>query len=427
MKIVLIGAGSRSFGFGQIRDLMVASELAEMNVTLSLVDTDSSALKLMARVAARLKEQTGSGIEIEATTDRRKALPGADYVITVVSIRRWELWEQEFRISTAYGFNQALGENGGPAALFHTMRSLELIIPICSDIEELCPDAWLFNFTNPEARVLSAILNHTNVKAAGFCHGVFTALEYIEKYTGKTRDELDVHSAGINHFYAILKATNRATGEDLLPLLLEKAIADEHAPPLFRKFAEIMDVFTFPSEDHIGEYLAFGTSYIGTRWHFGIEHQRITRESEPIDRWLEDIAESGKISDDHLAPSGELTVPIIADMMFDRKNFRPAVNVLNTGGHISNLPVSAAIEIPAIVDKDGLHPVDVGALPEGFASYVRAQLTITETAVEAWRLKSRKLLLRALLLDPVVTNVEAAEKMLDELLELQLDFLPDFT
>ncbi len=275
MKIVLIGAGSESFGRGQVVDMMQARELRGRGVELHLVDLDPQALDLMARLAERIRQHTGGDIRILSSTDRRQALPGADYVIVAVARKRYPLWEQDFRVPLAHGFRQCLGENGGPGALFHALRSLDLILPICRDIERLCPKALVLNFTNPEARVLHAILTLTKVRAAGLCHGVFGAIAKIAEYLQRPAEELDIVSAGMNHFFCILQVKDRKTGREHLDEILHKAAADAGAPPLFRKMAEIFGMFTYPSDDHIGEYLAYGAEFGGVKWHYGQEVRRV--------------------------------------------------------------------------------------------------------------------------------------------------------
>ena len=428
MKVVLIGAGSRSFGRGQIADLLQAPELRGRGARLVLVDTHAAALEVMTQLALRLKAHVASDVEVEGTTDRTQALPGADYVITAVARRRMELWEQDFRIPVAYGFRHCLGENGGPGALFHTLRSLELVVPICRDVERLCPRALVLNFTNPEARVLHAISHLTKVRAAGICHGVFSALEAIAKYLGRPCEELDIISAGVNHFYCVLRASDKATGKDYLPALVRLAAGDASAPPLFRKMAEVFGVFTFPSDDHIGEYMAWGTEYSGSKWHYGQEGRRVRAKEDPPPVPLEEYAAGRRpIDPDLLRPSGEITVPVIADIELNRGAFRPAVNVLNADGYIANLPRDAVIEVPATVDAGGIHPLHVGPIPETFAAIMRTQFTIHSLLTEAWRTRSRKLLLQALLVDPCVDSIAAAERTLDDLLALQADFLPEFS
>jgi len=428
MKIVVIGAASASFGRGQIADILQAPELRGRKIRLTLVDTSGSALATMLRLADRIKAHAGADIEIDATTDRREALPGASFIIAAVARNRYQLWEQDFRVPLAHGFRHCLGENGGPGALFHTMRSLELIMPICRDVELICPNALLLNFTNPEARVLHAILTLTKVKAAGICHGVFSALQAISAYLHKPQDELDIISAGMNHFYCILQARDRSTGKDYLDDLVQMAANDPNAPPLFRKMAEIFGVFTFPSDDHIGEYLSYGAEFHGVKWPYGQESRRVRPDSPPAATSLDDYASGRRPLDASvLAPSGEVAVPIIGDILLDRKLRRPAVNVLNSDTFISNLPADAAVEVPAVVGAAGIQPLHVGPVPETFAAMMRVQFTIHSLLTEAYRTHSKKLLLQALLLDPNVNSIGAASKMLDEMLALQADFLPAFS
>ncbi len=433
-KIVLIGAGSRSFGRGQIADVLQSPELAGEGVTLSLVDRDPGALELMTKLAARIGEHAHSDVEIESHTDHRKALEGASFVVTAVALERMKLWEQDYRVPLSYGFRHVLGENGGPGALFHALRSLELVIPICRDVERICPQALLLNFTNPEQRVLHAILTLTKVKAAGICHGIGGALGALADLLDCRTEDIEVTSAGLNHFYVVLKAVDKRSGADRLPEALAKVLSEEGRkyPPLFKKFAEVFGVFTFPSDDHIGEYVAWGAEYEGAKWPYGQESRPVRRpeagpSSEARGPTLEDFAEgTAPLGRDILAPSGEATVRIICDIVKDRADRVSAVNVLNSGGYIENLPREAVVEVPATVDRAGLHPEKVGAIPEPIATYMRTQTTITSLVTEACRTRRKKLLLQALLSDPVVNSIAAAERMLDEMLELQRDFLPSF-
>lgn len=426
-KIVIVGAGSRSFGTGMLADLCLAEELRGRTGRVVLVDIDAAALDRSLRLAHLMAERTGTDLVFEAESDLRRALSGAGYVIVAVARKRYELWEQDFRVPLSYGFKHILGENGGPGALFHALRSLELIIPICRIVEEVSPEALLLNFTNPESRVLHAILTLTKVKAIGLCHGVFSAEEAIRRYLGAGPDDIEVTSAGMNHFYCVLKAIDKRTGRDRLGEALTKAINDPSAPPLFRKMAEVFGVFTFPSDDHIGEYLPYGTEYHGTKWIYGRESRPVRLEESP-ERSLVDECVAGREDVGRLLhPSGEIAVPVICDIELDRRSRRSAVNVLNSEGFIENLPRDAVIEVPAIVDGQGVHPIKVGAIPETFATIMRNHFSIHSLLTEAYRTRSKKLLLQALLLDPCVNSISGAERLLDEMLELQKDFLPSFS
>ena len=239
-------------------------------------------------------------------------------------------------------------------------------------------------------------------------------------------ERLEVTSAGMNHFYCLLKVLDRDTGADRLGEVL--ALARERGGrSLFGKLAEIFDVVTFPSDDHVGEYLPFGAEFHGVKWPYGQESRavRATERAEPSP--LVECAEGrAPVSDEILEPSGEITVPIICDIELDRGERRDAVNVLNTGGYVANLPRGAAVEVPAVVDARGIRPLEVGPVPEAFAAWMRTQFTIHDLVTEAWRTRSRKLLFQALLLDPCTSGIVESEKMLDEMLELQADFLPTF-
>jgi alpha-galactosidase len=429
LKIVLIGAGSSNFGLGQITDVLATKELKGHGVTLSLVDENEQALVKMFRLAKRIRDLNRTDIKLEAHMDRRKALPGANYVIAAVARKRYPLWEQDFRVPLSCGFKHCLGENGGPGALFHTLRSYELLIPICKDVEKLSPEAWFFNFTNPEARVLHGISHLTKVKAAGFCHGVFQAMEVVSKALGIPEKRLKFTSAGMNHFYTILSVKDRQTGKELLPQAIKKILAKPHPdwPPLFLKLLEVFGILTIPSDDHCGEYLSYGSEFTGTQWHYGQETKQVRlRDEEEEDAWEAMAAGKVRLGKEYSRPGLELTVPIICDMEFDRPTWREAVDVLNTGGYISNVPESVVVEVPALPDASGLNPQKVGPLPETLAAYTRLQYSIHGLITEAWRTGSRKLLLQALLLDPNVNSLTGAEKMLDQMLKLQADFLPRF-
>jgi alpha-galactosidase len=431
VRIVLIGAGSRSFGLRQVMDVLLCRELAGRGVTLALVDENAKALDTMSRAADRAGKAVGSDVCLESHTDRRAALPGADYVIVSVARRRMELWEQDYRVPLAHGFRHALGENGGPGALFHALRSIELVIPICRDVEALCPQAHVLNFTNPEARVLHAVRHLTAVKAFGFCNGVFSALGKLPGYTGRSLEDLDVVSAGLNHFYVFQRVRDKKTNEDLLPLVLRKAVED-HSPesgPLFRKFAEIFGVFTYPSDEHIGEYVSFAMDHRKPVYKYGNEHMHYAPEMRAHPHLVDEYADGKRPADDPavLRTSQGVTVPVICDIMLDRGTLRPSVNALNSGGFIPNMPRDVVVEVPVRADAKGIHPQHVEPIPEPMAAFTRTQYVIHGLLTEAYRTGSRRLLLQALLVDPCVDSIVRAEQLLDWMLKAQAAYLPAFT
>ncbi|OGQ86648.1 MAG: hypothetical protein A2289_25775 [Deltaproteobacteria bacterium RIFOXYA12_FULL_58_15] len=429
-KIVLIGAGSIDFGKGQIVDILAAEDLRGRGIELVLVDIDQRALDTMMALAKRVADYVGSDIRLSAYTDRQVALKGANYVLAAVARKRMPLWEQDYRVPQSYGVRHILGENGGPGALFHSLRSLKLVIPICRDIETICPDAQFFNFTNPEARVLHAITHLTKVRATGFCHGFFAAEKVICRYLDRSPDDLEIISAGMNHFYTVLKVTDRQSGDDLTEEVFKRGLEDPQAPPLWRQMIEVFGLFSYPSDDHIGEYLAYGGDFGHGKWPYGRECRNIPLSgNELIFHAKPPVAPyaSGEtpLDDAFVEPSCEITVPIIADIELRRRMFRPSVNVQNTSGFVENLPRHAIVEVPAMVDGDGIHPMKVGPIPEPIAAIIRTHYAIHDLVTEAFHTGRKRPLLQALLLDPCIHSLHAARGILDDMLELQKDYLPE--
>ena len=314
VKIVLIGAGSASFGRGTFADIMSCEDLRNYDCTVSLVDIDEEALDKMAVLAELIRDHYKFPARIEKTTDRTEALPGADYVITSVTQKRYELWEQDFRVPLAYGFRHNLGENGGPGALFHALRNYGIILPICRDIEKLCPDALVLNFTNPESRILMAMSHLTKIKALGLCHGVLQTRTQIAQVLNRDLADLKIITGGLNHFFWVLKIEDAHTGEDLYPLLRQKA--QDSCPPLALKMLEVFGYYTFPVDDHIGEYLSFAHEFTGLLWHYGRETQKVLGSETDSEDWRDDYISGKRPVDENLTrKSGEIVIDIIADIL----------------------------------------------------------------------------------------------------------------
>jgi len=454
VKIVLIGAGSREFAQRLIHDLVLERELWESrNLLVVLMDIDAAGVELMGAYARRAAAAAGAAIRFEATSDRAAALEGADFVLISVAVKRMELWEQDFRIPFAYGIPHVYGENGGPGAAFHALRNWRIVLPICADIERICPDAWVLNFTNPEARVLLAILTLSRVKAIGLCHGFYSFRRLVGSVLARPLEGLDVRTAGMNHFYTYYRIAERDGGRDLIPEFEARLRADPSPlPPVVRYLWRTFGALGYVSDTHVGEYLGFAHELVGNLWEFGIEKRAVERDESGVDgrtvfeawRRKMDVGAfrrsgvaagegdllSGRrpIRLEDITASGELAVPVIADMTLDRGRFREAVNVLNTGGFIENLDRDSCVELPAMVDGGGVHPDAVGRLPEGFACLVRQQQMVQRLLLSAYREGSRRLLLQALLIDPVAAaQASRIERMMDHMLRVQAEYLPEFS
>jgi alpha-galactosidase len=457
LKVVVIGAGSAGFGPGTIADLMAPKELREFDLNVTLVDIDTPGLERMHKLAELIKEHHHSKARIEATPDRTEALKGADYVITSVAKKRWDLWQKDFYIPAAFGFPQIFGENGGPGAAFHTLRSIHNMIPICRDMENLCPEALLLNYTNPESRVCLAVTKLTKIRNVGLCHGPFETLEKISEILGKPEEEIELTVGGINHFHLALQIRDKQTGDDLYPELDKKIFefdwgTDAFSPTMYRIFGYL----TYPDPSHPGEYVNFTKDLVNPQfleWGIGRVSLKLSATSSDLEYytggapgrpsyelWSEDLSkdidsvlegERSITEKDTLTkqaftePTWEIAVPIIIDIEFDRNRREMSANVENRGFAITNLPEDAIVEVPIQVNADGVFPVKVGALPHAHAGLCSIQIAIQNLLVEAYREKSKKLLLQALVIDPVVDSVKRAEAMMEKMLQVEADYLPE--
>ncbi|MBM3474659.1 MAG: alpha-glucosidase/alpha-galactosidase [Armatimonadetes bacterium] len=428
-KVVLIGAGSTSFGAGTINSLMAARELQERTrLTVTLVDIDEAALDRMTRYARAISAFRDADVKLEATTDRLEALPGADFVVTAVSVKRYEFWRQDFLIPLAYGFRHPYGECGGPGAAFHTLRSLHLVVPIARDMERLCPDAWLLNFTNPENRVCLGVRRLTGIRAVGLCHGFHSTYALVGRVLNRPPDTLDLDLAGLNHFHWVVGIRDRQTDADLVPEFDQRMPEAPDIPPLTRYLYERFGRLPFPSDDHIGEFVRFGYEFLGP--HYLRFEARVLAgaayENSPTEVVTSVADGTRPVTEALAAPSGELAVPIITDVVLNAGARRESVNLLNAGA-VPNLPEDAIVEVPATVDAAGIHPAKVAPLPEAVSALCRLQLSIQELLVEAYARGSKDALLQALLLEPVVDDTRHARGMMEELLRLQEGCVAEFS
>lgn len=422
-KIVHIGAASLSFGCGALADAIHTPELRGSK--LVLVDIDEKHLELQYRLAKRLNEESGAGLIIERTTDRREALLGAEYVLCSVATKRNDLWKLDWSIPLKHGLQQVLGENGGPGGLSHALRNIPLILDICRDIEELCPEALLMNFSNPESRLCLAVSRYTKVKAVGLCHGVFMGRDIIADVLGVDRDRVEVKAAGLNHFLWVLDARDTETGEDIYPRFKEAMYKkDDTFMPLTRHMLETYGYLAAPSDDHIGEYLP-------EAWEMCAHHGY---DFDGADRWYESHWSkmpgyaSGELPVDHYlsGKSGEIAFDIIAARLNNKNMLAWAVNVPNDGS-ITNLPNDCIVEVPAVISGNGINPLCMGDLPSGIAALCRQQAAVQDLVVEAAVKGDRNLALQALLIDPVVKGDHRnAKAALDELLSVHAQYLPRF-
>jgi len=408
-KIVMLGATSMSFGLNMLRDIFSSDELH--GSTLTLVGRNPATLAKMAALARLLNAHSGAGITVEETTDRRAALDGAGFVVNATAIDRNRLWKLDFEVPRKYGIRHTLGENGGPGGLFFTLRTLPLVFDIVREMEALCPGALFINFSNPESRIILALGRYSPVRALGLCHGIFMGQGDVARIMGLPYEQVEVWGAGINHFQCLLQIRDCASGEDLYPLLrTREKDFDPAFMPLTRRLFRAFDYWMTCSDDHLGEYLAYGWEAGETGYDFAADE----RGRAQFARALEGALAGADIPPDWLTPSGERGAAAIGGMLHNRHRLLESGIVANRGT-IANLPPDAAVEVPVVADAAGIHPVSLGPLPDPVAKLLATQVSVQQLAVEAAVHASKEIALQALLIDPVVNSADAAVRLLDEL------------
>jgi len=427
-KVVVIGAGSASFGPRIIADVLTHPDMK--GSTLALVDTNSAGLKLIAGLAKRMNAEWDGGVKIEASVDRQRALPEAEFVIVAITREREKRWRMDWEIPLKHGLRQPLGENGGPASFAHAARNIPPVLEICADMRQLCPDAWFFNFTNPVPRIALAAHKYGGVKAAGFCHQIGAGFSNISRLLDIPREDLDIKSAGVNHFTWLLDLRRKSTGKDLYPALRRKLKSwPENFQPLTRDVFQDLDVFPIAGDGHMDEYLPWVCDPRTKPWEKYNLHlynwDGAAKGRDAMWKRIEKMVAGKEPIDDYRRGSGERAIPVLVGLVKDSNSYELAVNIPNEG-YIRNLPQDSIVEVPAVISGMGIRGVAVGDLPEPVGELCRRQVTVAELAVEAAVTGDRKKALQALLLDPMTTDIAQARGILDDYLKAHAALLPQF-
>jgi alpha-galactosidase len=458
-RIVLIGAGSAQFGFGTLGDIFKSEVLAGSHVVLH--DINAEAMKQVQDVAQAYVDENDLPFTLSATTSRPEALQGADFCISSIEVGdRFALWEMDWQVPLQYGIRQVYGENGGPGGLFHSLRIIPPILEICGDIVDICPEAYVFNFSNPMSRICTTVQRkYPDLRLIGLCHEIGSIPRHLPRLLGVPFEKLQTKSGGLNHFSVLLECTYKDTGKDAYPEIREKAPAYFAKLPTLRQMVQLWQEFQArqAEQKEQGEqtvrdraaieraiealepdYLwherglfkvileRFGYLPITTDSHFGeyiqwahdiVDHRGILDFYHFYKQWT-----SSKEPEMGQEATGERVVPIIEGILTDSGQEEMAVNLPNAG-YIDNLPEWIVVEVPATVDKDGVHGIPLGQLPSAFAGLLYNQVAIHDMTAEAVLSGSKDVVLQALLVDPVVTSYRAAEQTLDTILELQKPYL----
>jgi alpha-galactosidase len=462
-KIVIIGAGSAIFGLGAMATLIRTESLRGSE--LALVDINAPGLETMTKLACMMNEAWEAEMQITSTPDRTEALPGADFVIVSIQVGpREEVWELDWRIPLKHGIRQPYAENGGPGSIAHTFRNTPVILGIARDMERLCPEAWFINLTNPLIRLTHVVHHYTKIKVLGLCHQllwgyamaaavlsdrwdlqipndfhVHTDADNMPSFIPVARaglERLEIKAAGINHFSWVYDIRDKETGKDLYPELRNRWLRHmrKDFEPLSRELFDIFGLMPTPGDSHVCEFLPWTHDCVTKPWekyHLKLQSWEGNRRRR-AERWriAQELVNGERSINEmrdvwHLNILEEPIPEIIAAMTFASDYYAPQLNIPNQG-LIPNLPAEAIVEVPGIVSGLGIQGLAFPPLPEGIAEICRRELTEAMLTAEAAVHGDRALALQALLLDPMVNDIDRARAILDDLLTAFAEYLPQF-
>ncbi len=423
-KIVLIGAGS-GFGGKLSRDILSLPALRDAHICLC--DIDPERLAGVEAYVRAIIDGHGLKATLTASTDRTKLLQGADFVVTSVSVGgaaySGHPVTAEVSLPKKYGISQSVADTIGVGGIFRFLRTGPEQLAICRDMERLCPNALLLNYTNPMCMLTWLHSRASGIKNVGLCHSVQHTAHEIERYIGAERDSMRYLCAGINHQAWYLKLT--IDGADVYPRLrAELENSETVAKDNIRfEFFKYFGWFVTESSRHCSEYHPYFRRTPELREKYRLTDWTPDETPAPPRTWLKD----GEALPS-LTPSEEYAARIIEAVVIDQP-YRFNGNVMNDGALISNLPAESCVEVPCLVDGQGVQPTRVGALPVQLAHLNLTNIAPQELAVRAVLDRDREAAFHACLLDPLtksICSLDDTKKLFDELWAAEGDLLKHF-
>jgi alpha-galactosidase len=438
-KITFVGAGSLVFTRNLCNDILLVPSLQDS--TISLMDIDSQRLEQSRRIVQSIVERRKLPAKIEATMDRKSAIREADYVITTFQQGGLEAYKLDIEIPQRYGVEQCVGDTLGPGGVFRALRSIPVLTELCAELDNVAPDALLLNYVNPMAANCWAIDGATGRPQVGLCHSVQGTSEMIAEWINVPYDEVTFFCAGINHqafflefwrgkedlYPAIWEAIDRPEIYGREPVRIElmkhfgffvtesSGHASEYVP-YFRKSAKMVNEELVPNfSDKANGWFDFGRTG-GYLRHCLNRIQKFEHEFEEI------LAEAPATERSHEYGS------YIVEAIESDSAICINGNVPNTD-LIDNLPRGCCVEVPCLVDGNGIQPTKVGSLPAQLAALNRTNVNVQELIVEAALSGATEAVYHAVMLDPLtaaVCTLPQIRSMVDEMLEAQKQWLPQF-
>ncbi|NBU63231.1 MAG: alpha-galactosidase [Chloroflexia bacterium] len=434
-RITFIGAGSIGFTRTLVRDILTFPRLTDAE--LVLMDIDAERLEFAERSVKRIIEIGNYPATVKTTLSRAEALQGADVVMVTILAGGVQVWRHDIEIPKQYGIDINVGDTRGPSGIFRALRTIPEMLAIAKDMEKYCPNAMMLNYTNPMAMLCRAMQRESNIEITGLCHSVQGTAEMLARWIDVPYEEIDYLCAGINHMAWYLRFDHK--NHSVYPLIRAAMAKPEiYNEEIVRNEMFLhLDYYVTESSGHNSEYNAWFRKrpdliekYCthGTGWNPGkhayILDEYLRRENE----WRADARSWFDGSAQLKLDRGHEYAAYIVNALVGGEPFRFNGNVRNTG-LITNLPQDACVEVPVFVDKDGLHPVHVGALPPQCAMLTNLSSQIEELAVDGAISGDPRKVYHAILNDPLTAAVLAPNEirdMVNQMFAQNKDYLPQF-
>jgi alpha-galactosidase len=431
-KIAFMGAGSTIFAKNVLGDCMLTPSLQDAEIALYDIDPQrlDDSQQMLNNLCRTLQSSNRISTHLGPET-RLDALRGADYVVNAIQVGGYEPSTViDFEIPAKYGLKQTIGDTLGIGGIFRALRTIPVVLDFARDMNQVCPDAWFLNYVNPMAMITGALLEAGGIKAVGLCHSVQSCATGLLGLLGIEAEELQWKVAGINHMAWLLEITDK--GRDLYPLIKEKAAAknagDKHWDMVRLEIMRRFGFYVTESSEHNAEYTPY---WIKKNYPELIDRYNIPLDEYPR-RCVDQIAawekqRQGLVEKADLSHSrSHEYASYIMDAMETDIPYRIHGNVLNKG-LIANLPRRAVVEVPCLVDRNGVSPCVVGDLPEQCAALNRTNVNVQILTVDAAIHRKRDAVYQAALLDPHAAaelSIDEIIAMCDELIEAHGAMLP---
>ncbi|MBC5627673.1 alpha-glucosidase/alpha-galactosidase [Clostridium sp. NSJ-6] len=456
MKITFLGAGSTVFAKNVLGDIMLADSLHE--VEIALYDIDEERLKESETMLRAINRNCNEGrAKIESFLDRKEALRNANFVVNAIQVGGYKpCTVTDFEIPRKYGLKQTIGDTLGVAGIFRALRTIPVMLDFAKDMEEVCPDAWFLNYTNPMGMLTLAMELGTKIKTIGLCHSVQVCAPELLRKLGMDTDNVQYKIAGINHMAWLLEVTRN--GEDLYPEIKRRAVEGpickrEYSEEVKKMYPQLVgDDKEFTVDDHddlvrfeimkqFGYYVTESSEHNAEYLPYFIKNSHpelIEKFNIPLDEYLkrcETQINAWKMIGKKLVENDDLThtrtheyASYIIEAIATGKPYVFGGNVLNRG-HITNLPNDCCVEVPCVADRSGITPTYVGELPMQLAALNQTNVNVQKLTVQAALTKKKEYIYYAALLDPHTSSeltIDEIKALVDEMLEAHKEWLPEY-